>query len=69
MANHAKSCERSIHNYKPTDKGSSVAVWDREDCLAEGYKQLSDTSTHAEVKGYNYRLLSQFTEKSSKCFK
>ena len=69
MANHAKSCERLIHNYKPTDKGSCVAVWDREDYLAEGYKQLSDTSTYAEVKEYNYRLLSQFTEKSNKCFK
>ena len=35
---------------KPTDKGSCVVVWDREDYLAEGYKQLSDSPTYVEVK-------------------
>ena len=43
---------------KPADKGSCVVVWDREDYLAEGYKQLSDTSTYTEVKKYNDKLLS-----------
>ena len=37
---------------KPADKGSCVAVWDRKDYLAEGYKQLRDSSTYAEVKIY-----------------
>ena len=44
-------------------------MWDREDYLAEGYKQLSDTSTYVEVKKYNDKLLSQLTEKSNKFFK
>ena len=35
---------------EPADKGSCVYVRDREDYLAEGYKQLSDTSTYVEVK-------------------
>ena len=52
---------------KPADKGSCVVVWDREDYLLEGYKQLSDTSTYnyVEVKKYNDKLLSQLTEKSN----
>ena len=54
---------------EPADKGSCVDVRDREDCLAEGYKQLSDTSTYVEVKKYNDKLLSQLTEKSTKFFK
>ena len=54
---------------KSADKSSYVVVWDREDYLAEGYKQLSDTSTYAEVKKYNYKLLSQLTEKSNKFLK
>ena len=29
---------------KPADKDSCVAVWGREDYLAEGYKQLSDST-------------------------
>ena len=52
---------------KPAD--SCVAVCDREDYQAEGYKQLSDTSTYVEVKKYNDQLLSQLTERSSKFFK
>ena len=53
---------------KPADKGSCVVVWDREDYLLEGYKQLSDTSTYTyvEVKKYNDKLQSQLTEKSNK---
>ena len=35
---------------KPADKGFFVFVWDKEDYLAEGYKQLSNTSTYVEVK-------------------
>ena len=54
---------------KPAGKGYCVVVWDREDYLAEGYKQLSDTSTYVEIKKYNDKLLSQLTEKSNKFFK
>ena len=54
---------------KPADKGSCVVVWDREDYLAEGYKQLWDTSTYVEVKKDNDQLLSQLTEKINKFFK
>ena len=35
---------------KPTDKGSCVVVWDREDDLAEGYKQINDESIYVDIK-------------------
>ena len=35
---------------KLADKSFCVVVWDKEDYLAEGYKQLSNTSTYVEVK-------------------
>ena len=54
---------------KPADKGSCVVVWDREDYLAEGYKQLSDNSTYVEVKNYKEKLLVDLTEKSNEIFK
>ena len=44
-------------------------MYGTEDYLAEGYKQLSDTSTYVEVKKYNDKLLSQLTENSNKFFK
>ena len=54
---------------KLADKGSCVAVWDREDYLAEGYKQLSDSSTYVEVKNYKEGALVDLTKKSNKIFK
>ena len=54
---------------KLADKGSYVAVWDREDYLAEGYKQLSDSSTYVEAKNYKKRVLVDLTKKSNKIFK
>ena len=54
---------------KPADKGSCLVVWDREDYLAEGYKQLSDTFTYGEVNKYNEKLLSQLIEKSNSFFR
>ena len=30
----------------PADNGSCIAVWDRENYLAEGYKQLSNLVIH-----------------------
>ena len=53
---------------KPADKGSCVVVWDREDYLAEGYKQLSDNSTYVEVKNYKEKLLVDLTEKMERDF-
>ena len=44
-------------------------MWDREDYLAEGYKQLSDESTYVEVKHSNDKTLSDLIEKSNNFFK
>ena len=60
--------DRSIIT-KPADKGSCAIVWDREDYLADGYKQLSDNLTYVEVKNYKEKLLMDLTEKSNKTFK
>ena len=46
-----------------------LVVWDSEDYLPEGYKQLSDTSAYVEVKKFNDKSLSQLTEKCNKFFK
>ena len=54
---------------KPADKGSCLVVWDREDYLAEGYKQLSDTFTYGEVNKYNEKLLSQLIDMSYSIFR
>ena len=35
---------------KPADKGSSIAVWDRLDYLAEAEEQLSESKTYKEVQ-------------------
>ena len=64
-----QSCKDRSIIIKPADKGSCVVVWDREDYLAEEYKQLSDTSTFVEVKKYSDKLLSQLIEKSSRFLK
>ena len=34
---------------KGADKGSGIVVWDREDCLKEAHKQLSDEEVYEEV--------------------
>ena len=52
-----------------TIKPADVVVWDREDYLAEGYKQLNDESTYAEVKHSNVKALFDLTEKSKNFFK
>ena len=41
---------------KPADKGSCIVIWDREDYLAEGYRQLSDHSTYTDIKKFNLYL-------------
>ena len=51
---------------KLADKGSCAVVWDREDYLADGYKQLSDSLTYVEVKNYKEKLLVDLTEKATK---
>ena len=35
---------------KPADKGSSIAVWDRLNYLAEDENQFSDSNNYKEVK-------------------
>ena len=54
---------------KPADKGSCVVIWDREDYLAKGYRQLSDHSTYTDVKKSNKKLTSDLTEKSNRIFR
>ena len=44
-------------------------MWDQEDYLAEGYKQLIDESTYIEVKHSNDKTLSDLIEKSNNFFK
>ena len=48
---------------KPADKGSCVVVWDREDYLAENYKQLDDESIDVDVKYSSDKTLSDPIEK------
>ena len=54
---------------EPADKRSCVVVWDREDYLAEGYKQLSFNSTYVEVNNYKEKLLVDLTVKATKYLK
>ena len=53
---------------KPADKGSCVVVWDREDYLAEGYKQLNDESIYVNMKHSSDKTLSDLIEKSNNFF-
>ena len=46
-----------------------MVVWDREDYLAEGYKQLTDESTNVEVKHFNDKTLSDIIVKMYSFFK
>ena len=54
---------------KPADEGSCVVVWDREDYLAEGYKQLNDESIYVDIKHSTVKTLSDLIEKSNNFFK
>ena len=53
---------------KPADKGSCVVIWDQEDYLTEGYRQLSNRSTYTDIKKFNQKVMSDLTEKSNKIF-
>ena len=53
---------------KKADKGSCVVVWDREDYLAERYKQLNDTKTYSKVNRFVETELSGLVEKSNNFF-
>ena len=50
---------------KKVDKGSCVAVWDRNDYLMKVEKQLSDKNVYKEVK-FNEKLIQDLTETSNK---
>ena len=43
---------------KSADKGSAVAVWDREDYIKEAEKQLGDSDVYKEVSDDSERLIS-----------
>ena len=45
-----------------------MVLWDHEDYLAEGYKQLSDESIYGNVKHSNDNTLSDLIEKSNNFF-
>ena len=66
MRNLAEDCSINI---KPANKDSCIGFWDREDYLAEGYKQLNDNSTYVEVMSYTEKLLVDLTEKNNAIFK
>ena len=50
---------------KGADIGSSVAVWDRDDYLQEGSRQLRDTNIYEVVK-FNEDVLTGLVERSNK---
>ena len=41
---------------KPADKGSYIVIWDREDCLTDDCRQLSDYSSYIDVKTFNQKF-------------
>ena len=47
---------------------SSVVVWNRNDYLVEGEKQVSDKNVYKEVK-FNENFIQDLTETSSKVFR
>ena len=52
---------------RSADKGSCVIIWDREDCLNEADRQLSDNKIHRDVKCTKY-MLSSLVDKSNMIF-
>ena len=40
---------------KPANNGWCVVIWDLEDYLAEGYRQLSDHSKYSDIKKFNQK--------------
>ena len=52
---------------KKADKGSSVAVWDRYDYIAEAEKQLKDQNVYKDVD-FTEKILQDLAETSNKMF-
>ena len=52
---------------KKADKGSSVVVWDRNDCVMEADKQLSDANVYKDVS-FNENILQDLVGTSNKLF-
>ena len=52
---------------KLADKGSAAVIWDRNDCLKEAEKQLSDRSNYLETKVIGKDLV-DLVEQSNKMF-
>lgn len=53
----------------PAYKSSRVGIWDREDYIAEDYRQRNDHSTYTDVKKFNQKLMFDLTDKINKIFK
>ena len=51
---------------KSAYKGSCVVIWDREDYLAEDYRQLSDHFTYTGIRKFNQKLMPDLTENSNR---
>ena len=54
---------------KQADKGSCIVVWDRNDYLAEGYKQINNSSTYIEINNFKEINLADLVEKSNTLFR
>ena len=60
-------CMRSLANsivIKKAYKGSCVVGWDREDCIAEAEKQLSDKNVYRDVN-FKIKILQDLDETSN----
>ena len=53
---------------KKADKGSCVVVWDRNDCIAEAEKRLSDENIYKDVN-FKDKILQDLADDSNKLFK
>ena len=52
---------------KKADKGSCVAVWDRNDYIAEAEKQLSDENIYKDIN-FKDKILQELADNSNKLF-
>ena len=67
QAMRALANDRSIV-IKKADKGSCVVVWDRNDCIAEAEKRLSDENIYKDVN-FKDKIWQELADDSNKLFK
>ena len=54
---------------KLADKGSCAVVWDRDDYLAEGYSQLSDSNVYTKIESSSEKFVSSSNSMFNKLHK